>query len=64
MAKKKTTMAKDARENMQIKEEEKLTTRTKTILDKEHAITEQQKIKETRWVPMWNCISQMFKKLQ
>ena len=48
MAKKKTTMAKDARENMQIKEEEKLTTRTKTILDKEHAITEQQKIKEAR----------------
>ena len=48
MAKTKSKMAKDARENMQIKEEEQLTKRTKTILDKEHAITEQQKIKETR----------------
>ena len=48
MAKTKSKMAKEARENMQIKEEEQLTKRTKTILDKEHAITEQQKIKETR----------------
>ena len=48
MAKTKKNMAKEARENMKIKEEEELTKRTKTILDKEHANAEQEKIKETR----------------
>ena len=50
MAKVKKGMAKEARDNLKIKDEEKLTKRTKTILDKEHAMIEKEKEAEKKWV--------------
>ena len=48
MAKVKKGMAKEARDNLKIKDEEKLTKRTKTILDKEHAMIEKEKEAEKK----------------
>ena len=49
MAKVKKGMAKDARDNLKIKEEEELTKREKTIMDQEYTLKEREKLQEKKW---------------
>ena len=55
MAKNKKKMAAEARENVEIKKEEQSTKRVKTILDKEAADMEREKLQEKKQVNVHIC---------